>query len=58
MILPQADAQFRESPESLRLRLTGTGIGFYEKMIKQAKQNVPSGEFFLSDAKSFVPEQT
>lgn len=35
-----------------------TGIDFSEKMIKQAKQNVPTGQFFLSDAKSFVPEQT
>ena len=35
-----------------------TGIDFSEKMIKQARQNVPSGEFHLSDAKSFVPEQT
>jgi hypothetical protein len=26
MILPQADVQFRESPESLRSRLTGTGV--------------------------------
>jgi 2-polyprenyl-3-methyl-5-hydroxy-6-metoxy-1,4-benzoquinol methylase len=35
-----------------------TGIDFSEKMIKQAGQNVPSGEFHLSDAKSFVPVQT
>jgi ubiquinone/menaquinone biosynthesis C-methylase UbiE len=35
-----------------------TDIDFSEEMIKQARQNVPSGEFHLSDAKSFVPVQT
>jgi SAM-dependent methyltransferase len=35
-----------------------TGIDFPGNMIKQAKQNVPSGDYRLSDAKSFVPDQT
>jgi SAM-dependent methyltransferase len=35
-----------------------TGIDSSEKMIKQAKQNVPSGRFILKDAKSFVPSET
>jgi 2-polyprenyl-3-methyl-5-hydroxy-6-metoxy-1,4-benzoquinol methylase len=35
-----------------------TGIDSSEKMIKQAKQNVSSGRFILTEAKSFVPSET